>query len=60
MAILVQKLWFYVLEMAEPSDIVARLNPVLRYLPRDQLDPVEAWVLYHVYVATGGGEREEL
>jgi len=35
------------------SDIVAKLNPVLRYLPRDRLDPVEAWVLYHVYLLSG-------
>ncbi len=36
------------------GDVIAKLNPVLRYLPRDRLDPVEAWVLYHVYVLSRG------
>ena len=40
-------------EEPEASDIVAKLNPVLRYLPRDRLDPVEAWVLYHTYILSG-------
>ncbi len=47
-------------EPREGFDIVSKLNPVLRFLPRERLDPVEAWVLFHVYVATDGGSREEL
>ncbi|ALL00758.1 hypothetical protein Pyrde_0708 [Pyrodictium delaneyi] len=30
------------------------LNPVLRYLPRERLSPVEQLVLYHVYVLSRG------
>ncbi|OWJ55599.1 helicase HerA domain-containing protein [Pyrodictium delaneyi] len=38
----------------ESRDVRAMLNPVLRYLPRERLSPVEQLVLYHVYVLSRG------
>ncbi len=33
----------------EQRDVRELLNPVLRYLPEDRLDPLEQLILYHVY-----------